>query len=462
MRRDDGAVGVPVSVALNRLAAGIAGMALVFMGAPVPRSLAGQSPQPNILIVMTDDQRRQGTMSVMDAVKTRFRESGMRFPRAVATTPVCCPSRASIFTGRYAHNHGVLNNRSGPELQQNTTLQRYLHDAGYLTGYAGKFLNGWPIDTDPAHFDHWALMRPAYENPEANVDGELEQGNGYTTDVLGGYAMEFLADFEQTDDKPWFLMVAPVAPHNPATPEAKYAQAHVPPWERNPAVGERNLSDKPRHLRSADYSAIEAEELRARQLRTLMSVDDLVDDLFTELEAADELSETFAIYTSDNGYLWAEHRLEGKGQPYRPSVGVPMFLRWPGMVPEGTSDRRLAANIDIAPTVLQAADVSGLAVPLDGRSLLGKSRSEILTEKQAGKYRWAALSTRRYQYVEWYKRGRRSVYFREYYDWRRDPWELRNLLGDDRPKNDPSRALLHRRLARLRERRGTSGTRSCP
>jgi arylsulfatase A-like enzyme len=361
---------------------------------------------------------------------------------------------------RYAHNHGVLNNRIGSELQQSTTLQRHLHDAGYLTGYAGKFLNGWPMDEDPAHFDRWAIVRSAYEDPAGNVDGEQVQLEGYSTHVLGDIVQDFLEQFEQTDDVPWLLFVAPVAPHNPAIPEAKYANAPVPPWDRDPSVGEKNLSDKPRHLREANYTATEAEELRARQLRTLMSVDDLVDDLFTELEATDELSETFAIYTSDTGYLWAEHRLRGKGQPYRPSVGVPMFLRWPGMVPEGTSDRRLTANIDIVPTVLQAADRSRRP---SRWAIAAREESVGDTDGEASRqHRWAALSTRRYQYVEWYKRGRRGVYFREYYDWRHDPWELRNLLGDDRPKNDPSRALLHRRLARLRECTGTSGTRSCP
>jgi arylsulfatase A-like enzyme len=460
MRRHERSVGVSLSVRLRAVAAGLAGLALVTLGAPAPRSDAGESDRPNILIVLTDDQRKQGTLAVMDAVKNWFGQGGTRFPRAVATTPVCCPSRASIFTGGYSHNHGVLTNSSGLDIKQNTTMQRHLHDAGYFTAYAGKFLNGWPIDTDPAHFDHWALMRPAYENPEANVDGELEQGNGYTTDILGEYAMEFLADFEQTDDKPWFLMVAPVAPHNPAIPEARYANAPVPPWNRNPSVGEKDLSDKPRHLRDANYSATEAEELRARQLRTLMSVDDLVDAIFTELDAAGELSQTLAIYTSDNGYLWADHRLKGKGQPYRPSVGVPMFLRWPGAILGGTRDGRLAANIDIAPTVLQAADLSGPR--FDGRSLLGKRRSEVLTEKLAGKFRWAALSTRHYQYVEWYRRGTTGVRFREYYDWRRDPWELRNLFGDGRPANDPPRAELHRRLAQLRGCKGTTGRRPCP
>ena len=169
---------------------------------------------------------------------------------------------------RYAHNHGVLNNRSGSELQQSTTLQRYLHDAGYLTGYAGKFLNGWPMDEDPAHFDRWAIVRSAYEDPAGNVDGEQVQLEGYSTHVLGDIVQDFLEQFEQTDDVPWLLFVAPVAPHNPAIPEAKYANAPVPPWDRDPSVGEKNLSDKPRHLREANYTATEAEELRARQLRT--------------------------------------------------------------------------------------------------------------------------------------------------------------------------------------------------
>jgi arylsulfatase A-like enzyme len=98
-------------------------------------------PLPNVLVFMTDDQRGRGALDAMPSVREWFVQGGRRFPRAIATTPVCCPSRASVFTGRYAHNHGVRSNNDGSSLNHATTMQRHLQDAGYLTAYAGKFLN---------------------------------------------------------------------------------------------------------------------------------------------------------------------------------------------------------------------------------------------------------------------------------------------------------------------------------
>lgn len=342
-------------------------------------------------------------------------------------------------------------------------MQYHLQDAGYLTAYAGKFLNKWSLDQRPPYFDRWALMRNGYKDPDTNVDGQHAQRRGYSTDLLGQFARGFVTDFEERDEIPWLLIVAPVAPHPPATPEPAYRGAPVPAWRLNPAVRERDLSDKPPHLRSSDVTIKEVRRFRRRQLRTLLSVDDLVDDLFGILENHEEVSRTLAVYTSDNGFLWGEHRLRGKEQPYSPSVGIPLLMRWPDRITPATTDRRLTANIDIFPTVLDAAGLdSSLAPPLDGRSLFRADRSVILTEKLAGQQRWAGVSTKRYRYVEWYRRGRSRPFFREYYHLRKDPWELRNRFADRSKRNDPPRVKLHRLLKRLRSCRGITGDRACP
>jgi arylsulfatase A-like enzyme len=283
-------------------------------------------------------------------------------------------------------------------------------------------------------------MRHGYRDPDANVDGNHEQLQGYSTDLLGDFARGFVTDFDQMDQRPWMLIVGPVAPHPPARPEPIYRDAPLPRWKPSPAVREGDLTDKPPHLRSFDFTIEEARRFRRRQLRTLLSVDDLVQELFTVLQEHGEISQTLAIYTSDNGYLWGEHRLRGKEQPYGPSVGVPILIRWPDEIAPGARDSRIAANIDIFPTVLDAAGLDlTLSPALDGRSLFGNDRSVILTEKLAGKYRWAGLLTKRYRYVEWYRRGASRPFFREYYSMRRDPWELRNLFGDGKKRNDPPR-----------------------
>jgi arylsulfatase A-like enzyme len=428
-----------------------------------PVAEASGEPLPNVLIFMTDDQRGRGTLGVMPHVRRLFVQEGRRFPRAIATTPVCCPSRASLFTGRYAHNHGVLSNREGFALDHETTMQRYLQNAGYRTGYIGKFLNGWPLEQDPPHFDRWALLPRGYWDPDSNVDGDHDQLDGYSTDLLRRYANDLLTSFENSDQEPWLLVVAPLAPHPPATPETSYRSAPVPQWVPSPAVRERNRSDKPPHLRSSDFTVPEARRFRRRQLRTLLSVDDLVAGVFDLLGEQGELHRTFAIYTSDNGYLWGEHGLREKGLPYTGSVSVPLLLRWPDEIAAGTVDRRLAANIDIFPTILDAAGLDGSLTPaLDGASLFRHDRSVVLTEWLAGERRWASLTTRHYRYVEWYRRGQGSAFFREYYHFQTDPWELRNTLGDEKVGNDPPKARLKRRLERLTKCQGTSGDRACP
>jgi arylsulfatase A-like enzyme len=169
-----------------------------------------------------------------------------------------------------------------------------------------------------------------------------------------------------------------------------------------------------------------------------------------------------AFFLSDNGFMWGEHGLTRKGHPYTHSIKMPLLLRWPGHVAPGSRDGRFAANIDLAPTILDAAGITPLA-PMDGKSLLQAwSRRYLFTEmfrpgddKAAG---WASVRTKRMQYVEYYDDSRTRVVFREYYrlDW--DPWQLTNLLRDGNPANNPDTARLHRLLRIYR----ACGGSACP
>ncbi|MGH2724695.1 MAG: sulfatase family protein [Actinomycetota bacterium] len=440
---------------------------------PIDQPARGQgasAPPPNILVIVTDDQRA-GSLSVMPSTRHWFRKRGLRFPDAFVTTPLCCPSRASIFTGRYAHNHGVQSNNGGEGLDPETTLQRSLRDAGYQTGIAGKYFNGWDLSVDPPHFDRWAVFNRGYFDSTFNVNGKPRTVPGYSTDFLGRKVGHFLNDFEAEDDRPWLLFVAPHAPHRPATPATRHKHAPVPPWNKSPAVRERNRSDKPPFVQDRWVPNHRAAKVRAKQLRSLMAVDDLVEGVMADLGALGERGNTLAIFVSDNGYLWREHGWLDKRLPYLPSVEVPLYLRWPGHLPEGEARPGLVANIDIAPTVLEAAGVSpdpGKA--MDGRSLFSSGlRERLLLEYwREGKGKsptWASTITTSFQYTEYYEDDGTTTTFVEYYDLTADPWQLVNLLGNGKPGDDPSaESLAARSLQLAADRRcaGTEGPVACP
>jgi arylsulfatase A-like enzyme len=229
---------------------------------------------------------------------------------------------------------------------------------------------------------------------------------------------------------------------------------------------EKDRSDKPPDVRANHASLGIVRENRRNQLRSLMSVDDMVDAVCRLLDKLGELDDTLAIFMSDNGFMWGEHGLTQKIRPYASSAQVPFFVRWPGSVAAGGVEHRLVANIDIAPTVLDAAGVKPDHV-FDGRSLLSGGRDRVLLEQWKRPDRtvpdWAATRSTGYLYVEYYAPDRLVPVYREYYDLVADPWELRNLLGDTDPTNDPPDAAelslqLHEDVVCA----GAAGPSACP
>ncbi len=424
---------------------------------PVGSAQTTNDGRPNVLLIITDDQR-DGTLKNMPSTQFWMKKGGTLFARTFATTPLCCPSRASIFTGRYAHNHLVRNNSATSELDHRTTVQRSLHRAGYRTAIFGKFLNGWPIERRPPYFDEWATFggsKSHYYNGEWNVNGSVRTVHRYSTNYIERRAVDFLQSSEKNDEQPWFLVVSTAAPHQPAIAEPSYAKRHVPPWSKNPAVNEEDRTDKPPFVQEQNVPLWKSRVARRAQLRTLFSVDQLVGRVFRKLKADDDKRNTLAIYMSDNGYLWGEHGLSGPGlskrPPYSESVAIPLFMRWPGHFGAGRINTGLAANIDIAPTIMQAAQVDPSAsFRPDGRSLLQtNTRDRLLLEYWVdigGTPTWASLRTTSYQYIEYYGDDGLTPVFKEYYDLEEDPWQLENLLGDADPFNDPEVGAIARRL----------------
>jgi arylsulfatase A-like enzyme len=415
-------------------------------GAQAAFAAAG-GQRPNILLVITDDQPEQTDWAML---KTRkwLAEHGVEFAHAHCTTPICAPARASIFTGRYAHNHGVRDNLHPYNLDQATTVQRQLQQAGYRTGLFGKYLNTWNIKDNPPGFDEWAMLEPGYVDGTYNVNGKVQTIRGYTTNVVKRRTLRFLSK-STTDPRPWFACVTPYGVHSPNIPERKYGKRSelvVPPWDGRPSVFETDKSDKPAYIQKASHTLADGQAVRDRQLRTLRSVDDAMQAFRRKLTTLGQLDNTLVIYISDNGRLWADHGRLAKSVPYAPAHEVPFYLSWPaGGLGTATTDNRLVANIDIAPTIFAAAGVSPSS-PHDGRSLLSSyNRDHLLLEwwrqstgaPAATPETWASYLSATRQYVEYYDLhtdtsgrpvGTGGIVFREYYDLVRDPFQLENLL----------------------------------
>jgi arylsulfatase A-like enzyme len=437
-----------------------------------PHRAEAQGEQPNILIIVTDDQRASGTMmrSVMPFTRRVFGNGGTRFARAFATTPLCCPSRASIFTGQYVHNHRARQEDQGKRLNQESTVQYYLQNAGYRTAIFGKYLNGWDVTVAPPYFDRWATFSRGlvfgsngYYDLPFNVQGRMKTIGRYSTNYIANKATTFIQSTEADDARPWLLYVAPFAPHYPAVPHPLYADAPVRRFRPSPAMLEKDRTDKPPFVQKASRSLDGVRRLRRQQLRTLMSVDDLVERIFAEIWNGGEGRRTLAFFMSDNGFLWREHGMTGKRVPYTDSIRIPLYVRWPGHVVAGGVDGRIGGNIDIAPTILEAAGITP-RLPMDGRSLLGSwDRDRILTEfwNAPGVPTWASIRGPSYQYVEYYESDGTTINFKEYYDLSRDPWQLTNLLGDQDPDNDPPPELLVELSDQLAADRLCVGT-ACP
>lgn len=405
------------------------------------------------MIILTDDQRATDTLHHMSKIERLFGRQGTTFSNTYATTPLCCPSRSSIMTGLYAHNHGVsTNNGDGLDtFPQEQTIQAYLQSAGYRTGLFGKYLNKWPINVQPPFFDNWTIYSRGtpYYVGLYNVDGSVRVVTHYSTWYLTHRLKQFVKSSESNDDQPWFTILATSAVHGPAVPARRYRNKHVPRWPGNPAVSEEDRTDKPPVVQARDRTIKQGRRIRKAQLRTLYSVDDATAGIFRQLRRLGEDDNTLAFYLSDNGEMWAEHGIVGKTYPYLQSIQIPLMVRWPDRIAGGTVDGRLAANIDLAPTIAEAAGIVPGA-PMDGRSLLAlDNRDHLLLEYWRSvpfpTPDWASLLTHEDQFTEYYD-DNGVVSFTEHYNLVNDPWQLQNTYTDLDPLNDPNIATEHQQL----------------
>ncbi|MCL4286978.1 MAG: sulfatase-like hydrolase/transferase, partial [Thermoleophilia bacterium] len=271
--------------------------------------------RPNILLIITDDQERTSMRAMPQTLKL-FKRQGVEFNNGYVTTPLCCPARATMYSGLYAHNHGIFTNDPSRQfgrtyLPENTFPAR-LQEAGYYTGQFGKYLNGWqPGDEGDAGFD---VFRDDYNGYEH--DRKRRSKADMLTARRGS---RFVKEREDADDQPWMMTLSLRSPHTPLVADRKYGNAPVPRFRPPISFNETDLSDKPRYLREKRHDKTLGYMTRRfeKYQQTLLSADDAVAKVFRTLEAAGEDRDTLAIFVSDNGFLFGAHGVLGKIFPYR-------------------------------------------------------------------------------------------------------------------------------------------------
>jgi N-acetylglucosamine-6-sulfatase len=444
--------------------------------------------RPNIVFILTDDLD-VSEVAAMPNVRKLLAAEGVDFQRFYVSVSLCCPSRVTTLRGQYAHNTAVKTNgpsNGGFEKAHALGLERstvgtWLHATGYRTAYIGKYLNGYPYTVSktyvPPGWDEWdsaSLGGSPYEEYgyTLNENGRLKKyghaAADYGTDVYVGKANNFIRASAHAG-KPFFLYLNVYAPHQPATPAPadlkRFPDASVP---RTPSFDEADVSTKPEWIRRLPRLSSRAkeldDELYRNRLRSLQAVDRGVASLIKELDRSGQLTNTYVVFSSDNGFHIGQHRMfPGKTTAYETDIRVPLIVRGPG-IPEGVTSTALVGNTDLAPTF---AELAHTPVPdfVDGRSFAALFRNPTtswprraflvehwpLDQRRHSKPGSAAPleppdnraeahaastptpigatpafegeRTNRYAYVE-YATGERELY-----DVNADPEELRNLAG---------------------------------
>ena len=440
-------------------------------------------PRPNIVFILIDDLRWDELgIAGHPYIKTpnidRLGKEGVVFRNAFMTTPLCSPSRASFLTGQYAHTHGITDNvdRSAAS-HQLRTFPLLLHQAGYETAFIGKWHMGNDDKPRPG-FDRWVSFKGqgTYLDAELNEDGKSVNSSGYITDVLDGYAVDFI---RRHHDKPFLVYLAHKAIHPEVTQnddgsvDLNQAERFIPaPRHERAYEGEaipRRASyglapkDKPAlrrqigNLPPLGPATVTSDKAIFERQRTLLAIEDGVGDILKTLEETHQLNNTVIVLTSDNGYFYGEHGLSVERRlAYEESIHLPLLVRYPKLIKPGTVRDELALNIDLAPTLLS---LTGVAVPqnMQGRSLVPLLRGarpawrkSFLIEYYSDKVfprilqmGYKAVRNQRWKYIHYLELDGMD----ELYDLERDPFEMKNLAGD--PAVQTALEEMKRELERL-------------
>ncbi|NLO03627.1 MAG: sulfatase [Bacteroidales bacterium] len=422
---------------------------------------------PNVVMVVVDDLRwdELGYMGHPFAKTINIDKiacKGVRFRNAFVTTPLCSPSRASILTGQYAHNHGIIDNTDRSDQSHRlVTFPWLLHDSGYETAFIGKWHMG-NDDTARPGFDHWISLKGQGTSfdPEINENGIRKQYTGYTTDILNEKAVNFI---RKKHEKPFCLYLAHKALHpetvqfddgtisDPSASKFMPAERHND-WYKNDPIPRRlnyydDLSGKPALQRKIDdlpplgpETGSSDETIRGRQ-RMLVAVDEGIGDIMTAIEETGHLENTVFIFTSDEGYWYGEHGLSVERRlAYEESARIPLLIQYPKIIKPGGVIDEMVLGTDLAPTVIELAGIDSRP-EMDGCSLVpllkgikpDSWRTSFLIEyysdivfPRVRNMGYKAVRTQRFKYIHYTDLEGMD----EMYDLKSDPYELKNIIND--------------------------------
>jgi len=440
----------------------------------------------NIIFVLVDDLRFDGMGFLNPQIRTpnidRMAREGMYLSNAVVTSSLCSPSRATILTGETARNHHVVDNNNSTE-QGLVYFPRYLQQAGYQTAFIGKWHMGDDSDAPRPGFDKWVSFRgqgsywpgaggPGQPATRLNVDGREVDQQGYITDELTDYAMNWL-EKERDPNKPFFLYLSHKAVHSDPLPPPRHAHQYDGTVFRLPASAAdtpENYAGKPRwvydqrnswHGIDFFYNAdVPMSDYLRYYYGALSAVDDSLGRIFAYLRAHHLERDTLVVFTSDNGFQIGDHGLIDKRTAYEASVRVPLLVWEPGTIPAGTVNDGRVRNLDFAPTFLSVAGVTQQPAQFEGQSAWGLWNGTIRpADWQPGdfvyEYYWEynfpqtpttfAITRGHVKYIQYY-----GIYDTdELYDLASDPDEMHNLVDDPAwaARKQELRDALYRQLA---------------
>ncbi len=442
--------------------------------------LAGAQPR-NVVFILSDDHRYDAMSFMGHALaKTPHMDAmarqGAHLRNAFVTTSLCSPSRASILTGLYTFRHRVIDNqRLVPD--GTSFFPQYLQQAGYTTGFIGKWHMGAASDDPRPGFDYWFSFKgqghyyPPNENYTLNDNGRRVPQDEYITSLLTEQAIKFLEQ-QSGQDQPFFLYLSHKAVHGPFTPEPAYKGSLADRPFELPASSQllrNNLKNRPRWLldqrnswHGMDFplhSGNTVEAFYKSYCEALRSVDDSIGAVMQQLKKMGIYDETLVIYMGDNGYMFGEHGLIDKRVAYETSSRVPMLMQCPAIIPSGTVLDEVVANIDVAPTVMEAM---GLKKPahMDGQSFLplALGQSDSWRDYFLYVYYWEqnypqtpthfSLRGNRYKYITYYGLWDSD----ELFDIQADPAEQNNLIHQ--PEYAETKRNMQQRLYAMMDELG--------
>jgi len=436
--------------------------------APAARSRRAGGEPRNVIFILSDDHRwdAMGFMGKMPFLETphmdRMAREGAHIENAFVTTSLCSPSRASILTGMFSHKHGVIDNQTNIR-EDVVFFPQYLQKLGYETAFMGKWHMGHGDDQPRPGFDRWISFKGqgVYYDPVFNIDGKQVKREGYISDLLTDYAIEWL---DKDRKKPFFLYLSHKAVHAMFKPAerhlGKYENIKIP-YPKSMADTEENYAGKPAWVKEqrnswhgVDYmyhGDMDFDTFYKHYCETLLGIDDSIGRVLDCLKKNGLEESTLVMYMGDNGFCFGEHGLIDKRHMYEPSLCVPMLAYCPGMIERGTKVTELVQNIDIAPTVMQMA---GAEPPehMDGRSIAPLLQGRKIPWRDAVfyEYYWEAafpqtptcfgIRTDRYKLIHYHGIWDTD----ELYDIKNDPDEMHNLI--DKPEHKQRVRQLKKRI----------------